>query len=560
VLDLENDKPSPRELRLCFFRRGRMILATPIESADDMTMMSLGIKSQNNATVGCDSSSSIIQSGVTVSRKAKMRFWAISLAYEILNDEVMRKHYHEWRLWNPRLSPPSFEEEASIIIGQSTGSIASSNEKLSAKELSEIIIAGGGVQRSKDRETDVESRISASSSMYSNANSILHPPRYGNKKMNKITTNRKIRWNEEVEELVILDDDYKENDSIESIDRIESWNDPELQDIGGLQLARNDDSTLESLDLSMLTIRDLDESKLTSLNRTYGNNISIHTENSADSSLSESVHTSNSSRRLLSKENKRRFNAKPIRVTESDAEPIQQLSSDCIKIEGGKDACSNFEIELPSKKIRKSRHHASESVSSWNTEQSTMIEGGKDASSNFRIKIKAPPKDTAASRSKASARRNYRKAVPHDYDSNSEFRKDFMTSNINANDCAAGLAVDLDCNPFPLRRKKKKIASSSDGDNHSHHNNNRNNDDDHDAETFPMLSDFHGHLTNYITEAVSEMKDGLSTLGKKWDELDFDKIGGNNFFLQGPEIDALLGILNEESSNSPYKNQCWHPT
>jgi len=588
VLDLENDKPSPRELRLFFFRRGRTILATPIESSDDMTMMSLGIKSKNRGTVDCDSSSmSIIQSGVTVSRKAKMRFWAISLAYEILNDEVMRKHYHEWRLWNPRMSRPSFEEEeGSIIRGRSTGSISSSNEKLSTKELSEIIDVGVGVEERQDRDMDVESRISVTSSMYSNTNSILHSSRYGNKKMNRIAsnkTNRKIRWNEEVEELVILEDDYKENnDSMESIDRIESRNDPRLQDIGGLQLARNDDSISASVDLSLMTIRDLDESKLKSISGTYGNNISIHTENSADSSFGESVHTTNSSNRLLSKESKRRFNAKPIRVAKDDSSHTQHLGLDCMEFYskknrkskhhtseigssrntehctkiGGKDESSNFRIELPSEKNRKSRHHdySSGSVSSWNTEQSTTIEGGKDSSSNFRIKIKAPPKDTAANRSKAGARKKCGKPV---YDSESEFGKDFVASDTNANDCAVGLAVGgMDCNSFPFSRTNMFASTTSDKGNHGHHNDIRNNDDDHGAEKFPLLSDFHSHLTNYVTEAVAEMKDGLSTLGKKWDDLDFDKIGANSFFLQGPEIDALMGILNEEGSTSNNKSKC----
>ena len=52
---------------------------------------------------------------VTVSRKAKLKFQAISLAYDILNNEAKRRHYHEWRLWNPRLPPPEFDEEDHCI-------------------------------------------------------------------------------------------------------------------------------------------------------------------------------------------------------------------------------------------------------------------------------------------------------------------------------------------------------------------------------------------------------------------------------------------------------------
>jgi len=533
VLGLENDQPTPRQLRLCFFRRGRTILSTPIESVDDMTMLSLGIKCEDNSTTGFDSSSiNVIQSGVTVSRKGKLKFQAISLAYEILNDETKKKQYHEWKLWNPRLPPPSFEEEhASIQIDQSTVLSSTSKESFSNKEPTE----------NRDREIDVESRTSICRSMHSNIGSILQPSRYGNNKLNRLASNRKITWNEEVEELVILEDNYKDdNYSMESIDRIEYCNDPGLQDIGHLRLNHDDDSLSTIVDAPVVTVRDDDQSWLAvSLNGSQGHDHnSIHTENSGDTSISESNFTINSSN-FLSKESKRRFNSKVLSTVKNDSETKQFIGLDWL---------------VPPSQTNRKSIHSSESVHSWITEQSTTIEGGKDASSNFRIKIKAPPKDTAANRSNAAVRRKYRKSISAAQDCDSGFKigPDCVTSNPVGDDCSENLAAGAECNPFRFRRTSR-TSTTTDGK--VDRNNNNKNSCGHGDDEFGTKSDFPVHLTNYVTEAVAEMKQGLSKLGKKWNELDFNKIGANNFFLRDSELDALMGILDKETGSSP-TNPC----
>ncbi len=137
ILNLDHDKPSKRQLKLAFFRAGRVALSTPIESPDDMTMLSAGFRATfannnnhhgngsmpngSNLTTGnqndrfresgggesdVGSTISIVQAGTPVSRKAKLRFQAISLAYELLNDDAKRAMYDEWRMWNSRLPPP----------------------------------------------------------------------------------------------------------------------------------------------------------------------------------------------------------------------------------------------------------------------------------------------------------------------------------------------------------------------------------------------------------------------------------------------------------------------
>jgi len=131
VLELEHDNDvdvttnfNPRQLKLAFFRAGRVALATPIESADDMTMLSAGFRAPsslagngnngngngNNTFISggsvAGSTVSVVQAGTPVSRKAKLTFQAIALAYELLQDGDKRRMYNEWRMWNSRLPPP----------------------------------------------------------------------------------------------------------------------------------------------------------------------------------------------------------------------------------------------------------------------------------------------------------------------------------------------------------------------------------------------------------------------------------------------------------------------
>ncbi len=93
VLGLEHDQATPRQLKLAFLRQGRVVLATPIESPDDMTLLSAGIRGMITSSSNSDAIStvSVVQSGTPVSRKAKLRFQAVSLAYELLKDGDKRK-------------------------------------------------------------------------------------------------------------------------------------------------------------------------------------------------------------------------------------------------------------------------------------------------------------------------------------------------------------------------------------------------------------------------------------------------------------------------------------
>ncbi len=303
VLALEHDNPSPRQLRLSFFRQGRIVLATPIESPDDMTTISPGVKpmfcassnsnnNSNNSNVNNSNNSNnnnhgdmcAIQPGVKVSRKAKIKFQAINLAYDLLKDEEKRKAYDEWRLWHCRLPPPPGfytweeqeqqrqkhqhqhqhqqlkqqqprrqypqQEEVQRQHKQSRQySFREMEERetcFSNEELNEIINAGKinsndnniyiSDSNSNDESSAMGSSISSSSRSSiskSSLPSILREPKFGTKKKKKkkyrsskgrkeipgvdgnnnksssghgtSTSDRRIRWNEEVEELVIME-------------------------------------------------------------------------------------------------------------------------------------------------------------------------------------------------------------------------------------------------------------------------------------------------------------------------------------------------------------------
>lgn len=255
VLELDHDNPSQRQLRLAFFRQGRKVLASPIESLDDVTVIDSGMKPVFAVASGTDSltreQQHKVQSGMKVSRKAKMKFQAINLAYDLLIDESKRILYDEWRLWNTRLPPPSSlpimtvvtksKSKSSSINTSPTSFIdeGSQYQTLTNHELNEVMHAGCDVDhntklkskkhtysppRTENRmnnndDTSAMGSYSVGSSKTS-LPSILKQPTFGFNKdsrskafsnhgrntLSQISNNeRKIKWNEEVEELVILD-------------------------------------------------------------------------------------------------------------------------------------------------------------------------------------------------------------------------------------------------------------------------------------------------------------------------------------------------------------------
>jgi hypothetical protein len=77
-----------------------------------------------------------------------------------------------------------------------------------------------------------------------------------------------------------------------------------------------------------------------------------------------------------------------------------------------------------------------------------------------------------------------------------------------------------------------------------------NNDCNGISHTVDIARGFQASLSKYITAAVEDMKEGLSIVGQNWDDLDKPDVPrkeNKNFFtLEGFELDAMMGILKTE--------------
>lgn len=218
VLGLDHDQPTDKELRLAFFKQGREVLATPIESPDDATMLTYGRAPFVNDSGG--STISVVQSGVPVSRKAKLKFQAIGLAHDLLSDPVKRSLYEKWRLWNPRVPKPTEQ-----LISRRVAADARIRRQ-AAMNSSSRFFTHDGQHRFMDSiqeddqdcvETKTEQHIedklsrfpsSRISGKYStnSAPSILKRSSASKKINQRMSHDRKISWNEEVEELTLMED------------------------------------------------------------------------------------------------------------------------------------------------------------------------------------------------------------------------------------------------------------------------------------------------------------------------------------------------------------------
>jgi curved DNA-binding protein CbpA len=213
---------SSARLRLLYFRKGREVLASPVEVDDEIT--TLTYQGITTSSVSINSSKRAIRSGVPISRKAKKRFQAICLAYEVLSDPHSRSEYDTWLQMQPnqqslfsnkaktrtsstrldsiieRISsmPTIQETERDSFYGRLT-----SRADSSFSSDSDIHIKSSGYEATID-DHDLSRSFSTTSSGY---DSILRPSRVSRSK--RSVTPTKIRWNEQVEELVIMDYDAK---------------------------------------------------------------------------------------------------------------------------------------------------------------------------------------------------------------------------------------------------------------------------------------------------------------------------------------------------------------
>ncbi len=651
VLALAHDKPSARQLRLAFFRQGRIVLATPIESPDDMTTIDAGTKpifavgggsasnKNNNNNYNDNSVHSenrhVVQSGVTVSRKAKIKFQAINLAYDLLNDPEKRKAYNEWRLWHCRLPNPMEvpspkkqpDEDAISLEGEEEGrrqQQSSHYQKLTNQELHNIIKEGNTFKQpqcsfdsntSGGTGTDDSSPMGRSINSKSSLPSILRSPTIGKKKRKNLrlrslnrnesnrssSSERRITWNEEVEELVILEcsrdqsdesiqncdlptrdscqhDSRKENiDPFESNVRDPYQNQTMEDDWFAQRSALHSRKTQEHQDPQSFNFMSLQDSRLTFVESSSSRQGEF-TNNGADDSLIDILDAPNGVSQVqdskqpnswsekVGMEMKERREARysPLRVSEEmraemkewqvpRTSPIRGMETkpghNIVEEEtfrvGGRGNKNNVKINVRSYQKDNNVSHPSQVTSSNITQKSTNLSDSSPVDLFEKYKQAQHELDV----DEFSIDTKSTKDTYDSYNWKSQGQSTEGSSFADHNDCAVwGQSNDCalfgqqnNCNGF---HRSPDCSSSRDCIGVTN-----------DCGSIDLAKGFQATLSNYINAAVSDMKEGLMNLGKKWEENvpKMSENGENPFMLNSFELDAMMDILKVEMNTiSPH--------
>eukprot|EP00979_Chaetoceros_neogracilis_P016183 scaffold7275_cov233-Chaetoceros_neogracile.AAC.2 len=503
VLDLENDRVSPRQLKLAFLRQGRVVLATPIESPDDMTLLSAGIRGMINGTDGM-STISVVQSGTPVSRKAKLKFQAISLAYELLKDGDKRKTYDEWLLWNSRLPPPQ-NHPPLLSMDQVTEELPAQQEGL--WNSSSLMNQKRHVFKNNPGTSEDSSVIS----ILRNPNAHKRFQRNRRKKQPKCTRN--ITWNEEVEEVTISEqlpsyDPMVDSDGKENLSPSKA-NYHAIPDPYG-------DSAEEWFGTVDCNLPEYDRSMKSRRNRRDKQNNSD--KDSAPSILFAQEADMGFGKRMKSRSNKNN------KIQDEDSAlgvvfEGQNPDDSLVMILDGPDAEPQIE-EMAETKPDQSVHEHWNGFSSDSWQQNIQDFANQYTAPDLSVNntSKALPTDTPQakniSRSETAAPILHPNPEPGDDDGDS------MTSNGNSMDTGSWASLP-------------SIDYQDDCD---------------IGRTVDLARGFQASLSNYINAAVEDMKEGLQVIGKQWDDLEMAPTSGdgNFFFLHSSELDAMMGILKTE--------------
>ena len=647
VLALEHDKPSQRQLRLAFFRQGRKVLATPIESPDDMTTLSMGVKpifAVGGGTSKCEFSPSgnncgtdVVQSGVKVSRKAKMKFQAINLAYDLLNDESKRNLYDEWRLWHCRLPPPSsptsttteartdpeqlqihyqkqlrIQKEKHLQIQQYQQKNDNMNQYQSFSKMinksanaAENNGSGGGYSNRNSNKSSksgstktqydlIESSSSSPTSTISkhhNGNpndesstsdksnlislpSILKEPTFGKKKKKKrhskshqhqygYGTERKITWNEEVEELVIMECSRDDNSTVDMEQQYTSF-----------------ESRKEN-------IEPLDNEYKPNIPDPYSNSSIkdnwFRSSNEDDDDEPElppyekgksKRKTKKKDRMKLSIDNFRRNDKNPL-ASKADADSLEPgpVSFNFHSLDDSTvtfvDSSQQQRIQLNALddslvEILDTHTPIKSSMGDSSHKQRQIMPNSKDSpglvgsntyvvegnqNNNVKINVRTYQKDTIPKQAFQSVSdsdvvdlfQKHREATsyeldPEDISIDTRSTKDtqgsynwkpFTSSSSRGNSCSP---TNADCSVFGSTKECMFRET--------------------DCGAVDVGKGFQATLSNYINAVVTDMKEGLNNIGKKWEENKAKMSEGENpFFLNSFELDAMMDILKIEMNN-----------
>ena len=494
-----------REFKLAFLRQGRIVLATPIESPDDMTMISAGVRgimgNGDGAASVAGSTVSVVQAGTPVSRKAKLKFQAISLAYELLKDETKRAAYDEWRLWNSRLPPPPPKVQTKGPRLESSSSASSQN-------------ASDGTGSSQ--EGSLKYRMAAGDDP--NVVSILkkssmnHRRRRLRRPRAAIKSDRKISWNEEVEELVItetlppydplIDSVPKENDygQYQGLDdpygdTPEDWFgtvDNQSDDEWGYSSSSRDndrDQRRRNKNRQVNTTKEDDVSSSRLKDHTNVNNF-----NSLNSQTMMVAEQGSSSGIVFEG-----YNPNDSLMVILDDPLSPERKKETVGVGVGEEAWDGFPDDHWNKQSNDSHLH-SHSHSQPRSQLSIDVEPSiSHGTSETAVPILPQHPDTETDDGCSLASHSMQSTVTWNSVPTIE----------RGDDCDIGRTVDL-------------------------------------------AKGFQATLSNYINSAVEDMKEGLKLMGKQWDDIASSSTGAgggenkNFFFLQTNELDAMMDILQTE--------------
>jgi curved DNA-binding protein CbpA len=547
VLGLEHDQATPRQLKLAFLRQGRVVLATPIESPDDMTLLSAGIRGMITSSSNSDAIStvSVVQSGTPVSRKAKLRFQAVSLAYELLKDGDKRKAYNEWKLWNSRLPsplqpPPSSSDDHDVDDDDADNHGGLRNSSSTMNQHRNVTRFSPGRRRE-------------SSDASASVTSILKKPNapkrfYRNKRKNQLKSTRSITWNEEVEELTIAEqqtpydplvDGAKENAFPTNYHGVPDPYGDSAEDWCGTV-----DSEMPRYDRRK---RSAHSTGWQDRNMPKEKNIpSILYAQEANMGFGES--TSRSSR----------YNV------DHDFHNFQALNSNNAMIENSKQGVV-FEGYDPNDSlmvILDGSGDEGEPQLQFQHQPQTRVEASK-----FQKKQKESEHESWNGFSKDVKDFANRYNQPDVNDFENRFNQP-DTSEKAMYQAATPLVKNSSAISSILPRNPE--PGDDDGDSLTSNGNSLDTGSwgslptiDHQDEcdfgrTIDLARGFQASLSNYINAAVEDMKEGLQVIGKQWDELEIVPSGTeakNFFFLDTSELDAMMGILRTEMDTfSNYAN------
>ena len=220
ILQIPRDMVSERDVRIAYFRRGRQVLAEKPASSGQVVINGNGNGHGNN----------------NVSQWAKLRFQAVSMAYEILSNPVWKESYHQSGLFGPGPGPGTHNQNNSNTTATTTTTEAEEeternlvNQLRGKKPPKKPILShtpstlpapSNNRARMDADNASLSTAGTGTSSVLRKAGTFLEKLQHkrlaggnhngsdgaGNWNANNNTTATTVRWNEEVEELIFRQD------------------------------------------------------------------------------------------------------------------------------------------------------------------------------------------------------------------------------------------------------------------------------------------------------------------------------------------------------------------